>query len=162
MKRLWESRFFIGVVCFIAGVLLSYLYFHKTPNHLSDERIPIGPHDQIFSDRLFDHTDQVTEEEHGDDSSLFGLGINMNRREDDRYVYYEFPMGTNDQGKTELKVEVKDGMIHVQQISKEESEHSQVSSSSEQMFSVDSNVNANRAEIIQEKDKVVVKIPKVK
>lgn len=80
----------------------------------------------------------------------------INRREDKDFVYYEVPLINENGEKLELKVDVKNGIIEISEKSVGANHESQSSRS----FSIEPGLKEDRAQVINEKDKVVIKIPK--
>lgn len=106
----------------------------------------INPHDD------FSHSD----------SEIDSYGLkdflvqDINRREDDKFVYYELPLLNEKGEKIELKVEVKNGIIEIV----EKSVGANHQSESSRSFSIEPGLKEDRAQVINEKDKIVIKIPK--
>lgn len=80
----------------------------------------------------------------------------INRREDSKFVYYEVPLVNEKGEKLELNVVVKDGMIEITE--KASGQNHQMEST--RTFSLEPGLIESRAQVINEKDKVVIKIPK--
>jgi hypothetical protein len=164
MKKRLKSKIFYSLIIFAAGfcthLLISKINFSYFSSHLSDERIAVSPEefdrDQLHGsfekrfgiDRLSD-TDS--------DVPIGDFDISPLRKEDTSFVYYEIPL-KNVGGNNKLNVEIKDGYIHLNFEKKEESS----SQSMEQVFSIDSNLDDRKAEVINEKDKIIIKVPKKK
>jgi HSP20 family molecular chaperone IbpA len=94
--------------------------------------------------------------------------VSISQREDDNFKYVDIiPQGAM---KNAMKVNVVDGMVNIQSEVKKEksvenkdsSEYSSYQSSFNQSFSVPEGVNDKKAEVINQKDKVIVKFPKYK
>lgn len=150
---------------------------------VEDERIPVGP-DELRGEDLMDalHRDmlermgkaaddlpgkfhappedvpadvpeKLNEESYGLREFLVQ---DIGRREDKDFVYYEVPL-VNEQGeKVELKVEVKNGIIEIVEKSIGPNHEAQSSRS----FSIEPGLKTDQAQVLNEKDKVVIKIPK--
>ena len=81
--------------------------------------------------------------------------LNIKETEDSHFVYYTIPI-EDDAKNTKLNVEVKDGYIHITHEAKDEG----YSASSEQVFPVAPHLDENKAEVLNEKNKIIIKIPK--
>lgn len=146
---------------------------------IEDERIPVGP-DELRGEDLMDalHRDMLERMGKGADDlpgkfhappedvperlneESYGLRDflvqDIGRREDKDFVYYEVPL-VNEQGeKVELKVEVKNGIIEIVEKSIGPNHEAQSSRS----FSIEPGLKTDQAQVLNEKDKVVIKIPK--
>lgn len=158
MKKFFSSKVFVGIVCFILGAVASHLYtqveFHSQVlgEKERDERFPVKPEDfdheklmDAFSN--FDKSMQSFENDFQKEMQVTGV----ERKEDDKFVYFEIPLNANEKNH-ELKVSVKDGMISI----KENTPNSEA----ERQFSIDPDLDGNKADIQTLKDKVLIKIPK--
>lgn len=83
----------------------------------------------------------------------------ITQREDDKYVYYEIPINKDSQTNHELKVEVKNGVISISEILKNNG-NPVIETNAERMFTIDPELDSALAEVLNEKDRVLVKIPK--
>lgn len=162
MKKIFTSRPFIGTVCFILGFLMNH-YYSKTEFHskvLSDsereERIPVSP-DEFSPEKMMEALSSMDrdmaemqrslQEDFGNSMKITGV----ERKEDDKNVYYEIPLKANERNH-ELKVTVKDGMISIRELTP--------NSESERQFSIDPGLDETKAEVKTLQDKVLIKIPK--
>lgn len=88
----------------------------------------------------------------------------INEREDDHFIYFEIPI--KNLKKEKLKVNIANGMVQVtgQIEKKKQGKHasSYYSSSFHRSFPVPAGVDADKVQMSQEKDQLVVKFPKVK
>lgn len=140
------------------------LHLGRTPSITTadQERFPVDPND-FDHHRMLDtisKMQQRQEEQEGDDSYMGSSGAGeVGQREDENFVYYEIPTRVTDGLSHKLNVQVKNGMIHIVEDTKDDKGGS-VQMSSERMFSIDPSLNGDRAEVINEKDKVIIKIPK--
>lgn len=114
------------------------------------DRFQLTP-DQGFEDSDFPNS--FSEESYGLKQFLVQ---DINRREDGKFVYYEVPLVNEKGEKLELKVTVKDGMIEITE--KASGKNHQLEST--RTFSLEPGLIESRAQVINEKDKVVIKIPK--
>ncbi len=163
MKKFFSSKIFIGIACFILGVIACQLYL-KSRVHTQilteterDERFPVTPHDfdqQKLMD-AFKGLDKNMQDMHQDLERELGGGdmqiSGIERKEDDKFVYYNIPLNAKEKNH-ELKVSVKDGMISI----KEVTPHSE----SERQFSIDPGLDETKAEVQTLKDRITIKIPK--
>lgn len=165
VKNFFSSKIFIGIACFILGVLANQLYM-KSRVHMQvlthkemDERFPVTPDDfdhQKLMD-AFKGLDKNMQDMHQDLEREFGgadIQISgIERNEDDKFVYYNIPLIANEKNH-ELKISVKDGMISI----KEVTAHSE----SERQFSIDTELDETKAQVQTLKDRITIKIPKRK
>lgn len=159
-KKILSSKVSIAIIFFLIGyftnlALVKFNHSYSTRMGFSgnEDRIPVTP-EEFDSHQLVGKgfVDQMQQEVDVDDFNL-----NPIRKEDDHAVYYEIPI--NKQGKNnKLKVEVKDGQIHILTNSEGEG----LSAQSEQVFSIDEGLNENKADVKTESDKIIITIPKKK
>ncbi len=179
-KRLRTIFFFL--LAYSLGFLTHWTLFKiKSQNFFvenkitdSNDRLPVAPHD-LNNDDLMDalHRDMLermgksaddfpgrasdTENEMTDDYGLKDFLVrDINRREDDKFVYYEVPLINENGDKLELNVQVKNGIIEIQETSSGTNHQSQSSRS----FSIEPGLKEDLASVINEKDKIIIKIPK--
>lgn len=154
MKRVLNIKVFIAVIFFCLGFLTNH-YLVKIKNSpgmaklemaFEEERFPVNPAD-------FDHSKMLDSF-----AGASALGI-VSQREDDKNVYYEVPLAGADGVNRKLNVEIKEGMIKINEDVKDHN-NGVFETSSERMFSIDPMLDADKAEVINEKDKIVIRIPK--
>lgn len=121
----------------------------------NDERFPVDI-DDFDHTSMMDTINRLSKERAEARASAMG---DVSRREDDDNVYYDIPQKAEDGVEHRLNVEVKDGMIKISEDQKSAGDML-VEASSERMFSIDQGLDGDRAEVINEKDKIVIKIPK--
>lgn len=121
----------------------------------NDERFPVDI-DDFDHTSMMDTINRLSKERAEARSSAMG---DVSKREDDDNVYYDIPQSAAGRSEHRLNVEVKDGMIKISEGQKSSGD-TLVEISSERMFSIDPGLDGDRAEVINEKDKVVIKIPK--
>ncbi len=149
MKRLLSSKVFIAALFFILGVIVdrgvqNYYALLNTPNsRIPDPQFPFNPED-FEIDKNFKG------------ASTVGL---LSQREDGQFVYYEIPLNENIGDKHKLNVDIKDGVIKISEELKSDEEGS-VETSSERIFTIDPALDSTKAQVINEKNKIVIKIPK--
>lgn len=80
----------------------------------------------------------------------------INRREDDQFVYYEVPLFNEHGEKLEVRVEVKNGAIEIHEKSVGQNHESE----SSRTFSIEPGLNEKSAQVINDKDKIIIKISK--
>lgn len=165
MKKIFNQKFLIGLVCFILGFSLGFLANHlltKTSFHsheLTDsereERFPVKPEDFDHNKMLdtFRNLQQDMEKDIDDDMKMDMKVTGVSRREDDKNVYFEIPLNASEKNH-ELKVSVKDGMISIKEMTP--------NSESERQFSIDPDLDETKADVQTLKDKITIKIPKRK
>ena len=157
MKKFFYSKLFIGILCFCLG-LVSYHLTTKISKlsivEIQNDRFPVDPND-------FDH-DKILEAVKKMQQGMIDQDIiatpklsGVNQHEDKDYFYYEIPLKT-DNTKSEMKtsVTVKDGMINIS----EKTAHSE----EEKTFSIAPGLDGEKAKVLNENDKIIVKIPKQK
>lgn len=164
MKKFLSSRVFVGLICFALGILANHLYtrmsFHSQTlaDSEREERIPVTPedfdHDKMMDafqsmEKKLQDMHQSFEKDFERDMQVSGI----ERKEDDKFVYYEIPLNANEKNH-ELKVSVNEGMISI----KENTPHSE----SERQFSIDPGLDETKADVQTLKDKITIKIPKRK
>lgn len=121
----------------------------------NDERFPVDI-DDFDHTSMMDTINRLSKERAEARASAMG---DVSRREDDDNVYYDIPQKAEGGVEHRLNVEVKDGMIRISEDQKSSGD-TLVETSSERMFSIDPGLDGERAEVINEKDKIVIKIPK--
>lgn len=88
----------------------------------------------------------------------------VNKREDDQYVYYDIAVKGLKQEKVNVRVE--NGQItisgQVENKTEDEGSASYTSSTFHRSFPAPDGVDSNKVQMVQEKDKLVVKFPKIK
>ena len=161
MKRIFNTKFFIAVIFFCVGFLTNHVLVKYKANPViaenGEERFPINPSD--FDHRsMFETIERMNEKDEGSMMAMGNMG-EINHREDDRFSYYEIPLKKVNGANQKMNVEIKDGMIRISEDVKTSGETS-IQSSSERMFSIDPALDGDKAEVINEKDKIVIKIPK--
>lgn len=161
MKRFFTTKFFIAVLFFCVGFLTNhFLVKFKSPAlmtaaHEEEERFPINPAD-------FDHKSMLESIARMNDEggeAMIEMGGEIAQREDDKFFYYEIPLKDPSGAEQKLNVEIKNGMIKISQDLKSSGD-TMIQSSSERMFSIPPGLDGDRAEVINEKEKIVIKIPK--
>lgn len=118
------------------------------------ERFPIDPAD--FDQQSMMSTIKRMREEGELGASSMG---EVAQREDEKNVYYDIPLKSENGSNHKLNVEIKNGMIKISEDVKAEGD-AVVQTSSERMFSIDPGLDGDKAEVINEKEKVIIKIPK--
>ncbi|MBC7427853.1 MAG: hypothetical protein H7336_04520 [Bacteriovorax sp.] len=133
----------------------------------SGERFPVDP-DDFDQSKMMETIQRMQKEaesgfnglEKDLDEAGTGAGA-LNQHEDEKYVYYEIPLKGHDGTNHKLNVEIKNGLVRVSEDTKDQGGNSMSESSSEQMFTLDPRrVDADKAEVLNQKDKIVIKIPK--
>lgn len=151
MKRVLNIKVLIAVIFFCLGFLTSHFLAKvaKSPSIIQheqaglDERYPVNPDDFDLS---------------GFSGGASMLGV-ISERQDEKNVYYEIPSVGADGSNRKLNVEIKDGMIRINEDVKDQ--HNGVfQTSSERMFTIDPSLDASRAEVINQEDKIIIRIPK--
>ena len=171
MRKILTTKLFIAVVFFCVGFLTNHLlvkFVHNPTTQIQEafagpaDRFPVHPED-------FDHDKIMETIENMDRTSPLGLedplggpGVIV-QREDENFEYYDLPLKAHDGSDRKLNVEIKDGLVIVKEVSKIKTEDSFSESTSERLITLDSNLlHADQAEVLNQKDKIVIKIPKKK
>ena len=122
------------------------------------ERYPVDPDD--FDTRKMI---EAINEERGGWGAPMDAGASLmgeiSQREDDKFVYYEIPLNKEANANHELKVEVKNDVIHIVEVLKD-GNNPLIETNAERMFTIDPSLDSSLAEVINEKNKVLIKIPK--
>lgn len=151
MKKILNSKSFIAIAFFCLGFLVNQgLRNYHAATSIPDSRFPFNPEDFELD---------IKKAPFGRDfqgASTVGL---LSKREDATTVYYEIPLKENLSDKHKMNVDIKDGVIKISEELKSD-EHGSIETSSERIFTIDSNLDSTKAEVINEKDKIVIKIPK--
>ncbi|MGZ3788870.1 MAG: hypothetical protein ACXVLQ_10120 [Bacteriovorax sp.] len=158
MKKIFNSKIFVGLVCFCLGFLANHFLPKLTHRSLElgeearVDRFPVNP-DDFDHDKMLDAMKRMQQDMIDGGERAFEV-TGVNRREDEHFVYYEIPMNENEKNQHELKVSVKDGMISIAENTK--------NTQSERQFSIDSGLDETKANVETLKDKILIKIPKIK
>ncbi|MEA9355841.1 hypothetical protein SHI21_06505 [Bacteriovorax sp. PP10] len=158
MKRLLNTKLFIAVIFFCIGFFTNHLLTKVRGAPMiatNDERFPVDI-DDFDHTSMMDTINRLSKERAEARASAMG---DVSKREDDDNVYYDIPQKTINGVEHRLNVEVKDGMIKISEDQKSSGD-TLVETSSERMFSIDPGLDGDKAEVINEKDKIVIKIPK--
>ena len=165
MQKIFQSKFLIVVISFLLGFYFNH-FLNKVNNgsylstNASDERIPVNPED-FDHQKMMDAASQMERDlyQNAKDSmeDSFSLG-EIKRNEDAQFVWYEIPVTGGKSGENHLNVEVKNGMIHISESIKDKN----IASQSERSFSIDAGLMEEKAQVENEKDKIIIKIPKRK
>jgi hypothetical protein len=156
VKKILNSKIFVGIICFCLGFLanhyLTKLVFHSEEIKTADnEHFAVNP-DDFDKDKMMDAMKRVQQDMMKD--ADIGVEIKgVDRREDDKFVYYDIPLNANEKNH-ELKVNVQDGMISIAE--------NTPNSQSERQFSIDPGLDETKADVQTLKDKISIKIPKKK
>ncbi|MBC7713684.1 MAG: hypothetical protein H7177_10110 [Rhizobacter sp.] len=183
MKKFINTKLFVAIIFFCAGFLVNHLlvkFVHNPGRGIgfsmnnqnsqnSGERVPVNPDDfdqakmietiQRMQNETMDGFDSL-EKDLKDAGNSGGAGV-LKEHEDDKFVYYEIPLKGHDGTNHKLNVEIKNGLVRVSEDSKDQGGNSMTESSSERMFTLDPRrVDADKAEVLNGNDKIVIKIPK--
>lgn len=172
MKNFFNTKLFIAILFFCVGFLANHLFVllvhHPTSETAqihpeANERFPVDPDD--FDQKKMLETIQGMQEGQVDGEGMenaMGLG-SIVQREDEFFEYYDIPLKDHRGTNRKLNVELKNGLVIIKEEMKKQQDNSFSESSSEQMFTLDSRrLDIDRAEVQNEKDKIVIKIPKKK
>lgn len=161
MRKIFTTKFFIAVIFFCVGFLTNHLLTKiNRPNIQvvnTEERFPVNPND-FDHDRMMETIARMSDDEGADLKGASSLGI-ISQRQDEKNVYYDIPLKGDDGTNHKLNVEIKDGMIKISEDIKDNS-NGILETSSERMFTIDQGLNADKAEVINQKDRITIRIPK--
>lgn len=171
MRKVLSTKLLIAFIFFCIGFLTNHLlvkFVHNSSAELTDvvagadDRFPVNPND-FDHEKIMDTIKRMERgSEHGLESSMGSPSL-IARREDEKFEYYDLPLKGQDGLNRKLNVEIKDGIVKVREVIKNQVEDSISESISERMISLDSmKLDINRAVVLNEKDKIVIKIPKKK
>ncbi len=154
MKKIFNSKIFIAIAFFCLGFLVNQgLRNYHAATSIPDSRFPFNPEDFELDVKK---APKILLDDNFQGASTVGL---LSKREDATTVYYEIPLKENLGDKHKMNVDIKDGVIKISEELKSD-EHGSIETSSERIFTIDSNLDSTKAEVINEKDKIVIKIPK--
>ena len=155
MSNFLRSKLFIGLVFFCLGFLANQILANLQVRHSEitatnpRDRFAVNP-DDFDHDKMLDAMNRLQQDMMKEAGPVIA---GVNRREDDKYVYYEIPLNARELNR-ELKVSVKDGMVSISENTK--------NAQSEREFSIEPGLNEAQAEVLNLKDKISIKIPKIK
>jgi hypothetical protein len=159
MRDFFSSKLLIGLVCFCLGFLLSNQLgsINRSPSIAYDhaDRFPVDPDD-------FDHEKMLESLRKAQgDQSLFGASrlSEIEQKEDENFVYYIIPLQSQDGTTHKLNVEVNNNMIRITEDLRDQ-RGEDIETSSERVFSIDPRLNPDEALVLNEKHRIVIKIPK--
>lgn len=157
-SKFFNSKIFIAVIFFCLGFLVNH-GFNKLlfTQRVSLERFPVDiddfDHEKIMETMLRESQSKASRF-HG--ASTLGM---IDKNEDDKNVYYEIPLNEDLGENHKINVEIKNGFINISEKFKDNS-NGNIETSSERVFSIESHLDSSRAEIIHNKNKIIVRIPK--
>lgn len=163
MTKITRSKILTALTFFILGYMSNGLIDRVSGpgpvNVEGVERYPVNQDD--FDTRKM--IEAIKESKTGEweqpiDSGASIIG-EITQREDDKFVYYEIPVNNAANTNHELKVEVKEGFIRIAEVSKSSGE-ANIETSAERMFTIDPSLDSALAEVLDQKNKVLIKIPK--
>ncbi len=145
-----KSKIIIAISCFFIGFFTHLVLSKLNLSIEHSDRVEVKPEE--FDRDMFNGGKPFLESSE-DIEKAFDL--NIQESEDANFVYYAIPI-ENDGKNSKLNVEVKEGYIHIIHEAKDEG----FSASSEQVFPIAPNLDENKAEVLNEKNKIIIKIPK--
>lgn len=163
MTKITRSKILTALTFFILGYMSNGLFDRvRDPGPVNVEgveRYPVNP-DDFDTRRMIEaiKESKTGEWEQPIDSGASIIG-EITQREDDKFVYYEIPVNQSANTNHELKVEVKEGFIRIAEISKSTGEAT-IETNAERMFTIDPSLDSALAEVLDQKNKVLIKIPK--
>jgi hypothetical protein len=183
MNKFFNTKLFVAIIFFCLGfltnhMLVKYMYnpglgigsnTDTRKSERPEERFAVNP-DDFDQNKMLDTIQRMQKEtedgfsglEKDLDNASSDYG-SVGQHEDDKYVYYEIPLKGHDGANHKLNVEIKNGLVRVSEDTKGKAGTSMSESSSERMFTLDPRrVDADKAEVLNQKDKIIIKIPKKK
>lgn len=189
--KLKSTNLIVGLVCLVVGGASVYLFQNYTlkPKYVIKEQMassrPLDPlFDRFFNDDFFDRSGdpfkemrrmregmlkQFNQEGGGLFDSWYqkkfggGKAADISQREDGKYLYYDISIEGLKPEK--VKVKVENGQLSISGQIENKSEEAGTSSyfvsSFHRSFPIPPNVESSKVQIDQEKNKLVVKFPKV-
>lgn len=123
MKKVLRSKLAIGIIFFCLGFFvsqfLSRVAYRSTIQMLnsgSTVHIPVNPRD-FDHDKLMDAAQRMRTDlfiQDNSEATESNVAIaEVQRREDNQYVYYDIPLTSAEKNDRELKINVKDGIISI-------------------------------------------------
>lgn len=164
MTKFTKSKIITAVLFFFLGYMANGLFdrVRESAGPISVEgveRYPVDPDD--FDSRKM--IDAIKESKAGEWSQPFDSGASIigeiTQREDEKFVYYEIPVNQAANTTHQLKVEIKKGFIRIAEISKATGQEI-VETNAERMFTIDPSLDSALAEVLEQNNKVLIKIPK--
>jgi hypothetical protein len=163
MTKITKSKILTAITFFILGYMSNNLFDRvRSPGPVNVEgveRYPVNPDD--FDTRKM--IEAIKESKTGEWEQPIESGASIigeiTQREDDKFVYYEIPINQSANTNHELKVEIKDGFIHIAEVSKSTGKMV-IETNAERMFSLDPSLDSALAEVLDQKNIVLIKIPK--
>lgn len=145
-----KSKITIAILFFFIGFFthLALSNYNSTNEH--SDRVAVKPEE--FDRDMFNGAKPFLDSA---ESVEKAFDLNIKESEDSHFVYYTIPIDSEGKN-SKLNVEVKDGYIHITH----ESSDVGFSASSEQVFPIAPHLDENKAEVINEKNKIMIKIPK--
>ena len=171
MRKFLTTKLFIAITFFCLGFLSNHVlvkFVHNPTTQVRDafagpeDRFPINP-DDFDHDKIMETLEKMERtSEQGMESAMGGPGL-IAQREDEMFEYYDLPLRGNDGSDRKLNVEIKNGIVVVREVITNQGADSISESTSERMITLDSSrLDVDRAEVLNQKDKIVIKIPKKK
>lgn len=169
MRKFINTKVFIAITFFCVGFLTNHLLVKfvsipARPVGLSagpEDRFPVNP-DDFDHDKIMETIERMEGDAGmGMENAMSGAPAVIAQREDDKFEYYDIPLRGHNGVNRKLNVEIKDGLVRVKEDTTNKNENSLTESTSERMFTLDPRrLDIDRAEVLNEKDKIVIKIPK--
>lgn len=166
MTKFTKSKLITAVLFFTLGYMANGLFgfVRETAgggpvNVEGVERYPVNP-DDFDSRKMIEAMRESSPNEptlpRDSGASIIG---EITQREDEKFVYYEIPVNQSANTTHQLKVEIKEGFIRIAEISKSTGEDI-VETNAERMFTIDPSLDSALAEVLEQNNKVLIKIPK--
>ena len=157
MKKFFYSKLFIGLFCFCLGFLTNHFFTRVSKANIveiQNERFPVNPND-FDHDKMLEAVKKMQQGMIDQDIIATPKLSGVNQHEDQDFFYYEIPLKADaTQSEKKTSVTVKEGMINISEKTADSEE--------EKTFSIASGLDGDKAKVIYENDKIIVKIPKLK
>lgn len=170
MTKITKSKLLTAVVFFTLGYMSNGLFDRvRDPGPVNVEgveRYPVNPDDfdtrkMIEAMKDSESSEWSRPKAHADSgASIIG---EITQREDDKFVYFEIPVNQSANTSHELKVEIREGILRIAEVSKSkdgDASGAAVETNAERMFTIDPSLDSALAEVLDQKNKVLIKIPK--
>ena len=176
MKPIWKY-IVVGILCFGIGSLSTYFFMaQKSPPKPKGNTLMTGAPQPLFPSPFGDEDNDPfkamakMEEEMlsqlQDDRSggfAFSQDTDIQQREDNKFVYYTIQL--KDINRESLKVNIENGQVNltanIEKKSNSRNGSNTMVSIFERSFPLPGNIDSDKLEISQEKEKIILKFPKL-
>lgn len=162
MKRFFKTQVFTAIIFFCVGFLTNHFLVKLKRQSVEvvvpqEDRYAVNP-DDFDHMKMLDSIGRMSEENAEATRGASTLGM-ISERFDEKNVYYDVPLKGDDGVNHKLNVEIKDGMVKISEDIKD-NKNGILETKSERMFTIGEGLDVDRAEVINQKDKITIRIPK--